>query len=518
MLVWCPDWPVIAAGIVDGAPAAGPVAVVGDNRVIACSPSARAAGVRRNLRKRDAQARCPELVVVPDDPARDARAFEPVVAAVEEVVAGVAVVRPGVCAFTARGPARYFGTEEAAAERVVEQIAVECAVEAQIGVADGTFAALLAARLGRHVPAGRTAAFLAELPVSALERPALVGLLDRLGVRTLGAFAALNPADVLARFGLDGALAHRLAAGKDDRPLAVRSPPPDLEVEERPEEPIERVDVAAFAARALAERLHEKLAAYGLACTRLAITAVTADGRELHREWRHDGILTATAIADRTRWQLDGWLSTRVYGSRDRRRLAVGEESQLSNKNKPAGGIVLLRLAPEGVLAQVGLQPGLWGEAGAERDRAHRAMHRVQGLLGPEAVLRGVLGGGADPARRATLVPWGEEYVPASPDGPWPDRLLSPFPVLLPAPVAVEVTDLAGVPVAVSGRLALSGIPALVSGVPILAWTGPFPLDERWWDVRRGRARVRFQVVLGDGRQLLLEHHRATWSAVADFD
>ena len=69
--------------------------------------------------------------------------------------------------------------------------------------------------------------------------------------------------------------------------------------------------MAAFAARGLAERLHERLAGHGLACTRLVIEAVTADGQELHREWRHDGVLTAQAIADRTRWQLDGWLTYR---------------------------------------------------------------------------------------------------------------------------------------------------------------------------------------------------------------
>jgi len=99
MLVWCPDWPVVAAEIVDGVAASGPVAVLHANRVVASSPAARAEGVRRGLRKRDAQSRCPQLTVVDHDPSRDMRAYEPVVAAVEELVAGVAVLRPGVCAF-----------------------------------------------------------------------------------------------------------------------------------------------------------------------------------------------------------------------------------------------------------------------------------------------------------------------------------------------------------------------------------------------------------------------------------
>src|SRR4051794_18548383 len=187
-MVWCPDWPVIAAEIVDGVPASGPVVVLHGNRVLACSEAARADGVRRGLRRREAQSRCPELVVVDHDPGRDARAFEPVVLAVEEVAVGVEVLRPGACALAARGPTRYFGSEEAAAERIVEQVAQSCAVEGQVGVADGVFAAGLAARTGRIVLPGGTRAFLADVPVATLDRPELVDLLRRLGIRTLGEF------------------------------------------------------------------------------------------------------------------------------------------------------------------------------------------------------------------------------------------------------------------------------------------------------------------------------------------
>src|SRR6185436_15223662 len=193
----------------------------------------------------------------------------------------------------ARGPVRYYGGPEAAAERLVEHIAQVCAVEAQVGIADGVFAAVLAARAGRVVEPGETAAFLAELSIAAIGRPPLVDLLRRLGIRTLGEFAALPPADVLARFGFDAAMAHRRAAGEDDQPLAPRQLPPELAVAETFDEPVERVDAAAFAARALAERLHATLAGHGLACTRLGIEARTEAGEELHRTWRHDGQLSA---------------------------------------------------------------------------------------------------------------------------------------------------------------------------------------------------------------------------------
>ncbi|RBQ10818.1 DNA polymerase Y family protein [Micromonospora sp. LHW51205] len=572
LLLWCPDWPVLAAEIVDGVPATDPVVVLHANRVVACSERARAEGIRRGLRRREAQGRCPHLTVVDHDPGRDARAFEPVVAAVEEVVAGVEVIRPGACATAARGPSRYLGGEEAAAERIVEHVAQSCAVESQVGIADGVFAAGLAAREGRIVAPGGTREFLATRPVEALGRPALADLLRRLGVRTLGDFAALPAGDVLARFGFDGALAHRLAGGRDDRPLAVRQPPADLIVTADYDEPVDRVDAAAFAARTLAELLHERLAGYGLACTRLGIEAVTAHGQELHRVWRHDGLLTAAAIADRVRWQLDGWLT----GSNGRGG---------TRPARPTAGIVRLRLVPDGVLAQAGLQPGLWGETGAERERAHRALSRVQGILGPEAVVTAVLGGGRSPADQVRLVPWGDERVPARPgppplppaspaaappvpagsvrgvtpsrpaagaapgaasapvvvppggragrragrgramaEPPWPGRIPPPSPaVVLPAPLAADVRDAAGEPVVVSARLAVSAAPARLTvgdGRPaeITGWAGPWPVDERWWAPAEARRRARFQVCLADGAALLLAVEGGQWLVEAIYD
>ncbi|AEV82636.1 DNA-directed DNA polymerase [Actinoplanes sp. SE50] len=569
LMVWCPDWPVVAAEIELGVPGDGAVAVMANNRVLACSEAARRESVRRGLRRRDAQGRCPHLIVVEHDPGRDARTFEAVVAAVEEVAAGVEVVRPGACALAARGPARYYGGEEAAAERIVEHVAQTCAVESQVGIAGGVFAAGIAARGGQIVAVGGTAGFLAGMPVDALDRPDLADLLRRLGAKTLGEFAALPAGDVLTRFGFDGALAHRLARGGDHRPLAVRQPPVDLAVTETYDEPLDRVDTAAFAGRVLAERLHERLAGHGLACTRLGVEAVTADGQELHRVWRHDGLLGAAAIADRVRWQLDGWLT----GGRR------------SGPARPTAGLVRLSLIPDGLLAHAGLQPGLWGDAGAERDRAHRAFSRVQGLLGPESVVTPVIGGGRSGSDQVRLVPWGDERTPARPaavhadpipglvtvpvldraiapdlpgrenggtaprkgaaaergaagaaDGvrrnrgegvglpPWPGRLPRPSPAMvLPEPLPAVVHDELGLPVGVSARLELTGTPASLAvgrsaPLPITGWAGPWPVDERWWAPEEARRRARFQMSLADGRALLLSLAAGQWVVEAIYD
>jgi protein ImuB len=126
--------------------------VLASNRVIACSEAARGEGIRRGLRKREAQSRCPALIVVEADPGRDARAFEPVVAAIEELARRVEVVRPGACALAARGPVRYFGGEERAAERIVEEVAQAVRWRARSG--SPSVRRRAAARAGQLVPPG----------------------------------------------------------------------------------------------------------------------------------------------------------------------------------------------------------------------------------------------------------------------------------------------------------------------------------------------------------------------------
>lgn len=103
------DWPAVAAAAAAGLSATAPVAVTLANRVIACSATARAAGVRRGLRRREAAARCPQLFIATADADRDARLFEGVIAAVDDLVPRAELLRPGLLVLPVRGPARFSG-------------------------------------------------------------------------------------------------------------------------------------------------------------------------------------------------------------------------------------------------------------------------------------------------------------------------------------------------------------------------------------------------------------------------
>ena len=321
------------------------------NRVIACSSAARAAGVRRGLRRREAAARCPQLHVATADADRDARFFEGVVAAVDDLVPRAEVLRPGLLVLPVRGAARYFGSEEQAAERLIDAVAAAGA-ECQVGIADQLSTAVFAARAGRVVEPGGDAKFLSVLSIRQLAtepslsgpgREELTDLLWRMGIRTIGQFAALSRTDVASRFGADGVTAHRFARGEPERGPSGREPPPELEAVLDCDPPIDRVDAAAFAGRSLAGTLHQTLMAAGVGCTRLAIHAVTANGEELERVWRCAEPLTEDATADRVRWQLDGWLSNRTRDPR------------------PTAAVTLLRLQAVEVVSAEALQLPLWG-------------------------------------------------------------------------------------------------------------------------------------------------------------
>ena len=518
LVVWCEDWPVRSWGLLADQPAA----VLEGGRLTSVSAAARAAGVAVGLRKREAQARCPMLEILARDETREARAFEPVVAAVGSFAPLVEITRPGVCALATRGPSRFFGGDEALAAKVTAAVGsalgsgfgIGSGSGFGVGVADGFFAAGWAARTGAGVvPVGTSPSFVAPLPLAALESPELVQVLWHLGLRTLGDVASIPEADVLARFGLDAVVRHRWARGLDGRPLHAGRPPVDLAEVIELDPPAERVDQAAFAAKMLADRLHEALASRGLACSRVIIEAETEHGEHLVRVWRHEGALTAAALADRVRWQLEGWLTGSAAG-------------------QPTGGLSRLALVPDEVLAATGRQLGFWGGQTEAAARAARAATRVAGMLDPEAVTVPERRGGRSGPEQFSLVSVLAvdltERAPLAPDKrPWPGSLPVPPATELTGSVGsvgsvVELVRADGSSLRVNGRGQANGDPAQLyldgHWHQTVAWAGPWTTEERWWDATSNRRQARYQVVLTDGASHLVSLDQGVWRLAATWD
>jgi protein ImuB len=293
----------------------------------------------------------------------------------------------------------------------------------------------------------------------------------------------------------------------------VAVPLPDLTVTAALDPPAERVDQVAFVGKSLADDLHARLDARGLACTRVAVEAETDHAEHLVRLWRHEGALSAGATADRVRWQLEGWLSG-------------------SAASRPTAGITRLTLTPDELTAATGRQLGFWGGQTEAAERAMRALTRVEGLLGPDAVRVPEWRGGRSPDEQVVLVAAAAVDLTASRpaadaswiEAPWPGKLPTPAPaVVYREPPPAEVVDAGGAPVGVDGRGQVGAVPARLSvaggrWLDVVSWAGPWPLDERWWDRSSRRRRARLQLLTADGQAHLVAVERGRWSLEATYD
>ena len=406
-----------------------------------------------------------------------------------------------------------------------------------VGIADGRFASAVAARRARALGRWSSRPVARRRSSPRCRSPGCTS-----SARPTPSSSACSPAsawpasatsprcpsgDVLARFGPPGRHAHRLAAGLDERPAGGAEPPPERRVEQAFDDPVVPLDPLVFTGKHLADQLVAGLAAEGRVCTRLVVTAETEHGERTERAWYRAAGMSAPAMVERVRWQLDAWMSS-------------GEVS---------AGVVLLRLAPDEVRGDDGDQVRLWGGPSAADERADarrrpagrdgggpgRARAGVAGRAAAGRPLR--LGAGIDdrphrrrrhgraaapaPARRPVTA-GGAGGVGATVGRPGRGRgrcRRRRRPSCRPTVQPAELLD-ADRPAGRRqrpGRAQRAAGDAGVAGRPpqaVTGWAGPWPLDERWWEPRRHRRLARFQVVTADGAaHLVLAEHRTWWVA-----
>ena len=213
----------------------------------------------------------------------------------------------------------------------------------------------------------------------------------------------------------------------------------------------------------------------------------------MHPRW-----FAATDLIDRVRWQ-----------------------AQAASIGAPVDAV---RLVPDDVEPVGDHASSLFG--GGPDERVERGVARVQGIVGHEAVVQVQVQGGRSQRDRHLLVPWGDKPVAArAVEQPWPGALPAPAPAtVFERPQEAWVVGAEGVPVTVTGRGVVAGEPARFrpspddQWLPVASWAGPWPVDERWWDVASARRIARFQVVGVDGSAWLMIVEDGHWYTEARYD
>ncbi|MFI5283853.1 MAG: hypothetical protein ACHQ0J_12095 [Candidatus Dormibacterales bacterium] len=255
-----------------------------EDSVIAVSDEALPFGVRTGMPLPQAEHLCPQATFLQPDPEPAAHLRERISSALYDLAPLVEVRREGIAWLDLNGVVRAGEAIREARRRLRAAVGRE----PRLGLAPGPFSGRLAAaraRPGRLLRVDDAAAFLRplssrELPLAAeqLER------LDLLGLRTLGAVAAIGPRELESQLGSAGRHAVLLAAGLEPEQIAAWRPPLFTSAHRQFEEPVEDREALLFVARALCSDLAEELGLRGAGARHARVRLGFESGAEEKRE------------------------------------------------------------------------------------------------------------------------------------------------------------------------------------------------------------------------------------------
>lgn len=375
-----------------------PIVLLDGQRVRSATAAAGALRIRAGMTIAEARSRCATLRVAHWDEDSVARAVTRATATFVQASPQVTPVggTPGTWWVGASG-LEALGGERALARRLLA-LARRWHPGARVGIADSCVAARAATwattgtgRQGRPgsdegapmedgiviVPPGGCAAYLAPAPLGLVPMDEeLRDTLQALGLRTVGAFAALPTEDVERRWGSAGVAAWHLARGEDERrPVLARlDAPRAVATDLSPSVP--SVEPIIFLVRAALDRLVQDLVQDGRAAAVVAITLALDDARGALPTATHAHTVTREVRLPRP--------LARVIPLLERCR-ALLEEWRL---DAPVCGVTV---AVTATAPLHGAQGELLDPAWRDPAAADAAFARLRATLGIEAVVRPVV-------------------------------------------------------------------------------------------------------------------------------
>ena len=502
--VWIPAFRLAVAGLTQR-PSTGsgdldaPVILadrIERGRVVDCTLTASALGVRPGMTLVQAQAVATEARTAFDDPAADARVWAEVLDALDGASPLVEDAGPGRAFLEMHGiagdPRGWLAAVRGALGQAEGNVA---ALPVRVGFGSNRFVAQAATWRGDGVACkGDPAEFLAPLP---LELLALEGgvreRLRLLGVTTLGELAALPHGPFVRRFGIEAARWHDLARGIDDRPLEPRTRALRVGRTLYGEGEASSEEQVLFALRTLVGWVVDDLCAAGKRAGRLVLQLECEDGetRELATRVAQPTAVPAT-LFELLRARLEGvTLHAPVVG---------------------------LRLAAE-ELAGGGVALSLFAASDPDPDALGVVLARLDAALGEGKALRARICDGSRIERRFTFEPFTLDTLATSFDtlrtGAQPEQTqlaaaaTLQLRIVTPRPVKVRVID---------------GAPRFV-GSPsqhVVDVAGPWRVEEGWWAAATGEGaplvRDEYDLYLDDGALLRIAREGDQWSIRGIYD
>jgi protein ImuB len=476
-------------------------------RVVDCTLSAAALGVRPGMTLVQAQAVATEARTAFDDPAADARVWSQILDALDAASPIVEDDGLGRAFLEMHGITGGPGGWVAAvrnALRGLQHAGAEMNVPMRIGVGPNRFVAHAATYRGPSTSSGQAsitcdpstddpAAFVAPLPIALLNIPDRVrDRLRLLGVTTLGELAALPHGPFVRRFGSDAAVWHARARGIDERPLRPR--PRALRVDRAlyGEGEASSEEQVLFALRTLVGWVVDDLSAAGKRAGRLVLTLDCDDGEVRELTVR---VAQPTGVPS-TLFEL---LRARLEG------VTLGAP------------VVGLRLAAE-ELAGGGVTLSLFAASDPDPDAIGVVLARLDAALGEGKALRARVLDGPRIERRFTFEPFTLEPLATRGPKTCPELVEGPP---LPVVATLQLRLVVARPVEVR---VLDGAPRFVGSPPqqTVEVAGPWRVEEGWWTVATGEgtplARDEYDVCLEDGSLLRIAREDDAWTVRGIYD
>lgn len=255
-----------------------------DEHVVAASEETLPFGVVPGMALRQAEHLCPQAVFVLPDEEDVARIRELIATAMYDLAPVVEVRDEGIVWLDLSGVTTPGQAIRAARHRLLKAIGRE----PRLGLAPGPFSARLAAaraRPGRLLRVANAREFLAPLPSRELPLDAeQLERVDLLGLRTLGAVAAIGPRELESQLGRAGRHAVMLARGNEPDQLNAWKPPLFTSAHRQFGEPVEDREALLFVARALCGDLADELGLRGAGAKHLRVRLEVESGEPETRE------------------------------------------------------------------------------------------------------------------------------------------------------------------------------------------------------------------------------------------